>query len=113
MDDAMVIFSRARGGEMCVCVCVAVTGGGRWTCCVNVLGYGGNHGVLSGLNVHTQREIADLKLLSAVYTIDNEGLEKDGAVVGFASEFVNHACVSPDGLTFVYVTRRVGVGVGG
>jgi len=61
---------------------------------------------------HTQREIADLKLLSAVYTIDNEGLEKDGAVVGFASEFVNHACVSPDGLTFVYVTRRWGGGDG-
>ena len=29
--------------------------------------------------------------LSTVYTIDDEGLEKDGAVVGFAGQFVNHA----------------------
>jgi hypothetical protein len=47
--------------------------------------------------MYTQSDCG-FELLSAVYTIDNEGLEKDGAVVGFASEFVNHACVSPDGL---------------
>ena len=26
-----------------------------------------------------------------MYTIDDEGLEEDGAVVGFAGQFVNHA----------------------
>lgn len=30
-------------------------------------------------------------MLLPVYAVDDEGLEKDGAVVGFAGEFVDHA----------------------
>ena len=30
-----------------------------------------------------------------MYTIDDEGLEEDGAVVGLAGEFVNHAYWRP------------------
>lgn len=30
-------------------------------------------------------------MLSAVYTVDDEGLEQDGAVLGDADGFVNHA----------------------
>ena len=29
--------------------------------------------------------------ISAVYTVDDEGLEQDGAVLGLADGFVNHA----------------------
>ena len=33
-------------------------------------------------------------MCSGVYTVNDEGFEKDGAVVGFTSEFVDHACSS-------------------
>jgi len=39
------------------------------------------------------------KILLAVYAIYDEGLEENGAVVGFTGEFINHTCfkIPPDG----------------
>ena len=41
------------------------------------------------------RKLTLVSMLSTVYTINDEGLKEDGAVVGLAGEFVNHAYWRP------------------
>jgi hypothetical protein len=36
------------------------------------------------------KDVPELKLDWPVYTVDDEGFEQNGAVVGFTSKFVNH-----------------------
>ena len=42
-----------------------------------------------GEEIRTRQGVA--WAISAVYTVDDEGLEQDGAVLGLADGFVNHA----------------------
>ena len=49
--------------------------------------------------------------MSAVYTVDDEGFEQDGAVVGFASVFIDHAgAIGESAKTVALSTGRCRVG---